>query len=199
MVAGISAALDAGFRTKLASGGHYNATALRAKVSEIQKKIPAGVGITLNSLYINPRQFNFQFHLWQEMRKEGVPIEGFCVAAGIPTMEKAVEIIDGSKAAGIRHVAFKPGSVDGIRQVNIAASNPDFPVIMQWTGDRAGGHHSYEDFHRPILATYRSICQHLNISLVCGFGFGSADDVLLMSCWATSTATLSNVCWIATN
>ena len=57
----VSAALDAGFHIKLASGGHYNATALRAKVSEIQKKIPAGVGITLNSLYINPRQFNFQF------------------------------------------------------------------------------------------------------------------------------------------
>ena len=57
----VSAVLDAGFHIELAGGGHYNATALRAKVSEIQKKIPAGVGITLNSLYINPRQFNFQF------------------------------------------------------------------------------------------------------------------------------------------
>ena len=174
----VSAVLDAGFHIELAGGGHYNAAALRAKVSEIQKKIPTGVGITLNSLYINPRQFNFQLPLWQEMRKEGVPIEGFCVAAGIPTTEKAVEIIDGLKAAGIRHVAFKPGSVDGIRQVvNIAASNPDFPVIMQWTGGRAGGHHSYEDFHQPILAAYRLIRQHPNISLVCGSGFGSADDV----------------------
>lgn len=174
----VSAVLDAGFHIELAGGGHYNAAALRAKVSEIQKKIPAGVGITLNSLYINPRQFNFQLPLWQVMRQEGIPIEGFCVAAGVPTTEKAIEIIDGLKAAGIRHVAFKPGSVDGIRQVvNIAASNPNFPIIMQWTGGRAGGHHSYEDFHQPILATYRSIRQHPNISLVCGSGFGSADDV----------------------
>ena len=174
----VSAVLDAGYHIELAGGGHYNAAALRSKVTEIQKTIPAGVGITLNSLYINPRQFAFQLPLWQEMRKEGLPIEGFCVAAGIPTTEKAVEIIDGLKAAGIRHVAFKPGSVDGIRQVvNIAAANPDFPIILQWTGGRAGGHHSFEDFHQPILATYRVIRQHDNISLVAGSGFGSADDV----------------------
>jgi fatty acid synthase subunit alpha, fungi type/fatty acid synthase subunit beta, fungi type len=89
------------------------------------------------------------------MCKEGLPIEGFCVAAGVPTTEKAVKIIDGLKTAGIRHVVFKPKSVDGICQVvNITAANPDFPIILQWTG-RAGGHHSFEDFYQPILATYR--------------------------------------------
>ena len=174
----VSAVLAAGYHVELAGGGHYNAAALRAKVAEIQSKIPAGVGLTLNSLYINPRQFGFQFPLWQEMRREGLPIEGFCVAAGIPSTEKAAEIIGGLKAAGIRHVSFKPGSVDGIRQVvNIAAANPDFPIIMQWTGGRAGGHHSCEDFHQPILSTYHSIRQHSNISLVAGSGFGGADDV----------------------
>ncbi|KAI6097498.1 hypothetical protein F5141DRAFT_1220066 [Pisolithus sp. B1] len=84
------------------------------------------------------------------MRREGLPVEGFCVAAGIPSTEKAAEIIDGLRSAGIKHVSFKPGSVEGIRQVvNIAAANPDFPIILQWTGGRAGGHHSYEDFHMP--------------------------------------------------
>ena len=124
----VSAVLDAAYHIELAGGGHYNAAALRSKVAEIQKQIPAGVGIMLNSLYINPRQFTFQLPLWQEMRKEGLPIEGFCVAAGVPTTEKAVEIIDGLKTAGIRHVAFKPGSVDGIRQVvNIALVYPPSP------------------------------------------------------------------------
>ncbi|KAI0077780.1 fatty acid synthase [Panus rudis PR-1116 ss-1] len=174
----VSAVLNAGFHIELAGGGHYNAAALRAKVAEIQSKIPPGVGITLNSLYINPRQFGFQFPLWQEMRREGLPIEGFCVAAGIPSTEKAAEIIGGLKAAGIKHVSFKPGSVDGIRQVvNIAAANPDFPIILQWTGGRAGGHHSCEDFHQPILMTYASIRQHSNICLVGGSGFGGADDL----------------------
>jgi fatty acid synthase subunit alpha, fungi type len=114
------------------------------------------------------------------MRKEGLPVEGFCVAAGIPSTEKAVEIIEGLTKAGIMHISFKPGSVDGIRQVvDIAASNPDFPIILQWTGGRAGGHHSlkFEDFHQPILATYRSIGQHANISLVAASGFGAAEDV----------------------
>lgn len=31
------------------------------------------------------------------MRREGVPIEGFCVAAGIPSTEKTAEIIGGSR------------------------------------------------------------------------------------------------------
>ncbi|EPQ52677.1 hypothetical protein GLOTRDRAFT_112049 [Gloeophyllum trabeum ATCC 11539] len=174
----VSAVLSAGYHIELAGGGHYNANALRAKVAEIQANIPAGVGITLNALYINPRQFNFQYPLWQDMRHEGLPIEGFCVAAGIPSTEKAAEIIDGLKAAGIKHVAFKPGSVEGIRQViSIAAANPDFPIIMQWTGGRAGGHHSCEDFHQPVLATYGAIRRHENIILVGGSGFGGADDI----------------------
>jgi enoyl reductase-like protein len=174
----VSATLNAGYHIELAGGAHYNPKALRAKVAEIQSQIEPGVGITLNALYINQRQFTFQYPLWQEMRREGLPIEGFCVAAGIPTSEKATEIISNLKSAGIKHIAFKPGSVEGIRQVvNIAAANPDYPIILQWTGGRAGGHHSCEDMHQPILATYSSIRQHANISLVAGSGFGGADDV----------------------
>ena len=112
------------------------------------------------------------------MRQEGLPVEGFCVAAGIPSTEKAAEIIEGLRNAGIKHVAFKPGSVDGIRQVvDIAASNMDFLIILQWTGDHAGGHHSFEDFHQPISVTYQSIRKQSNISLVAGSGFGAGEDV----------------------
>jgi fatty acid synthase subunit alpha, fungi type len=86
--------------------------------------------------------------------------------------------MEGLRNTGIKHVAFKPGSIDGIRHVvNIAASNSNFPVILQWTGGRAGGHHSYEDFHQTILATYHSIRKHNNISLVAGSGFGAGDDI----------------------
>ena len=76
------------------------------------------------------------------MRKEDLPIEGFCIAAGIPTTEKAVEIV-GGLASSTSLSSLTPGSVDGIRQVfNIASANLDFPIIMQWTG----GHHLFEDF-----------------------------------------------------
>ncbi|PLW22785.1 hypothetical protein PCANC_25950 [Puccinia coronata f. sp. avenae] len=174
-----AAVMNAGYHIELAGGGHYNAKALRSKISTIRAKLQKpGLGFTLNALYINQRQWAFQFPLWLQMRKEGLPMEGFVVAAGIPSTEKAKEIIDGLRDAGIKHVSFKPGSVDGIRQViNIAAANPDFPVICQWTGGRAGGHHSCEDFHQPILATYASIRNQSNLILVVGSGFGSAEDV----------------------
>ena len=55
-----------------------DATALRAKVTAIQSELPPGIGMTLNLLYINPHQFSFQLPLWQDMRKEGLPIEGPC-------------------------------------------------------------------------------------------------------------------------
>ncbi|GAA6057216.1 hypothetical protein JCM3770_003265 [Rhodotorula araucariae] len=173
----VSAVLKAGYHIELAGGGHYNEKAVRAKVAEIQKLVgQPGIALTLNCLYINQRQWTFQNPLWQQMKKEGEPVEGLCVAAGIPSTEKAKEIIDGLRDAGLKHVSFKPGSVDGIRQVvNIASANPDFPIILQWTGGRAGGHHSCEDFHAPILATYASIRQHPNIKLVAGSGFGSAE------------------------
>jgi enoyl reductase-like protein len=137
-----------------------------------------GIGITLNALYINQRQFTFQLPEWIKMKSEGIPVEGLCVAAGIPSTENASKILTDLQAAGLKHVSFKPGSVEGIRQViNIAAANPSFPIIMQWTGGRAGGHHSCEDFHQPVLSTYASIRQHENIILVGGSGFGGADDV----------------------
>ena len=102
----VSAILSAGFHVELAGGGHYSPDAVRAKVTEIQGKIPPGVGITLNSLYLNPRQFVFQLPLWQQVRKEGLPIEGFCVAAGIPSTEKAAEIIEGLASADVMLVVL---------------------------------------------------------------------------------------------
>ena len=66
----VSAILSAGYPVELAGGGHYNATVVHAEVVEIQSLIPPGAGITLNSLYINPCQFDFQFPLWQEMKCE---------------------------------------------------------------------------------------------------------------------------------
>ena len=76
---------------------------------------------------------------------------------------------------GMRHISFKPGSKESILAVcAIAAAMPNMPVILQWTGGRAGGHHSFEDMHQPIIATYAQIREHDNIILVAGSGMGSA-------------------------
>ena len=58
--------------------------------------------------------------------------------------------------------------------VEIARRHPTMVVVVQWTGGRAGGHHSFEDMHAPLLETYGAIRQQPNIVLVCGSGFGDA-------------------------
>ncbi|KAG1071517.1 hypothetical protein G6F42_026019 [Rhizopus arrhizus] len=175
----VAAVMNAGYHIEMAGGGHFSEAVLRDKVDKIMKLTRPGQGITLNIIFLNVLQWGFQYPLIQVMRKEGLPMEGLCIAAGVPSIDNANEIIANLQAAGIRHLAFKPGNVDTIRQVvAIAAANPTMPIILQWTGGRAGGHHGFEDVHQPILETYAAIRRQSNIVLVAGSGFGGADDTL---------------------
>ncbi|RUP46910.1 fatty acid synthase [Jimgerdemannia flammicorona] len=183
----VSAVLNAGYHIELAGGGHYNEKAVRSKVAKIMALTRPGDGITMNILFLNVRQWGFQYPLVQIMRQEGLPMEGVCVAAGVPSPDVANEIMQNLHDSGIKHVSFKPGSVETIRAViSIAAANPHMSVMMQWTGGRAGGHHSFEDFHQPVLETYAAIRRQPNIVLVGGSGFGDAEDTLpyLTGDWA---------------
>ncbi|SJK96828.1 uncharacterized protein ARMOST_00074 [Armillaria ostoyae] len=78
--------------------------------------------------------------------KASFVIEGFCVAAGIPTTKKAVEIIDGLSPS--HRVPSMPSDRSSTL---LPIPTPPSSSDPQWTGGRAGGHHSYEDFHQPIL------------------------------------------------
>ena len=76
----------------------------------------------------------------------------------------------------MKYVSFKPGSKDAILNVvAIARANPDYPIILQWTGGRGGGHHSYEDVHEPIIMIYEMLRQQPNLVLVMGSGLGDAE------------------------
>lgn len=80
------------------------------------------------------------------------------------------------RAVGLRYVAFKPGSISSIYDtIDVANANPDITIMLQWTGGRGGGHHSFEDMHEPILETYGAIRRCQNIVLLCGSGFGDAE------------------------
>ena len=115
----------------------------------------------------------WQIPLLQQLRSVGVPIEGLTIGAGVPSIEVANEYVE---TIGLKHISFKPGSIDAIQQViNIAEANPTFPVILQWTGRRGGGHHSFEDFHQPILQMYGRIRRCGNIALVASSEFGGAE------------------------
>ncbi|KAL3448862.1 acyl transferase domain-containing protein [Aspergillus insuetus] len=170
----VAATMNAGYHVELAGGGYYNAKTMTEAITKIEKAIPPGRGITVNLIYVNPRAMAWQIPLIGKLRADGVPIEGLTIGAGVPSIEVANEYIE---TLGIKHIAFKPGSVDAIQQViNIAKANPKFPIILQWTGGRGGGHHSFEDFHQPILQMYSRIRRCDNIVLVAGSGFGGSED-----------------------
>lgn len=170
----VAATMKAGYHIELAGGGYYNAKTMTEALNKIETVIPAGRGITVNLIYVNPRAMQWQIPLIAQLRADGVPIEGLTIGAGVPSIEIANEYIE---TLGIKHIAFKPGSVEAIQQViNIAKANPQFPVMLQWTGGRGGGHHSFEDFHQPIIQMYARIRRCDNIVLVAGSGFGGSQD-----------------------
>lgn len=170
----VAATMNAGYHIELAGGGYFDSKAMSEAIRNIEQAIPPGRGITVNLIYVNPRAMAWQIPLIGRLRADGVPIEGLTIGAGVPSIEVANEYI---QTLGIRHIGFKPGSLDAIQQViNIATTNPSFPIILQWTGGRGGGHHSFEDFHQPILQMYSKIRRCGNIALVAGSGFGGSED-----------------------
>lgn len=170
----VAATMNAGYQIELGGGGYFHPGMMTDALTELERAIPAGRGITVNLIYVNPAAMAWQIPLIKKLRAEGLPIEGLTIGAGVPSIEVANEYIE---TLGIKHIAFKPGSMDAIQQVvNIAKANPTFPVVLQWTGGRGGGHHSFEDFHQPILQMYSRIRTCDNIVLVSGSGFGGAED-----------------------
>lgn len=170
----VAATMNAGYEIELAGGGYYNDKSMSEAIAKIEKAIPAGRGITVNLIYVAPRAMQWQIPMIARLRADGVPIDGLTIGAGVPSIEVANEYI---QTLGIKRISFKPGSMEAIQQcINIARANPGFPVIMQWTGGRGGGHHSFEDFHQPILQMYSRIRKCDNLVIVAGSGFGAAED-----------------------
>ncbi|KAJ2188172.1 fatty acid synthase alpha subunit Lsd1, partial [Coemansia sp. RSA 530] len=175
----VAAINNAGYHAEIAGGGMHTEGEMVGKLQALTKLVGPGRGITLNCIYISPQQWGFQFPALLRMRNEGFPIAGLCIGGGVPSLDQALEIINALRGAGIRHVSFKPSTAETIRHVvRVARASRGFPIVLQWTGGRGGGHHSFEDFHQPILETYAAIRSCNNIALVAGSGFGDAEGTL---------------------
>ncbi|KAJ2735533.1 fatty acid synthase alpha subunit Lsd1 [Coemansia sp. BCRC 34962] len=175
----VAAISNAGYHVELGGGGIFTESDLERKIDNLVKLAKPGQGITLNCIYINQCQWSFQYPALLRLRSQGAPIVGLCIGGGVPSLDSATTIIDSLRSAGIRHVSFKPSTVESIQHViNIAKAHADFPIVLQWTSGRAGGHHSFEDFHQPILETYAAIRACRNIALVAGSGFGDSEGSL---------------------
>eukprot|EP00457_Paulinella_chromatophora_P000020 gb/GEZN01000020.1/.p1 GENE.gb/GEZN01000020.1/~~gb/GEZN01000020.1/.p1 ORF type:complete len:4355 (-),score=711.85 gb/GEZN01000020.1/:393-13055(-) len=179
---------QAGYVVELAGGGQARPNIFRQTISDLTKLLPAGGSITVNLLFLNPRLWGFQFPLTLTMRQEGFPIEGITVAAGIPSPDNADDICQKAHQAGIMRVGFKPGTESSIKEViEIAERNPKTTIVIQWTGGRSGGHHSFEDQFEPLLNTYSAIRRTENIVLVIGGGLGDGSSAMpwLSGEWST--------------
>jgi len=153
----VSAAINSGYHIELAGGGYHNEAGMAEALEKIATNIQPGRGITVNVLYVSPRALSWQIPLIRKLCDTGMPIDGLTVGAGVPSLEVATEYIE---TIELKHISFKPGSVEGIQAViNISNAHPTFPNMLQWTGGRAGGHHSFEDFHQPI---HRCIARMVN-------------------------------------
>lgn len=166
----VSAILRAGYHTELAGGGYTDPKRFEEAIKTITASLPLHQGLTCNLIYVSPRQIAWQIPLLGALIAQGTRIEGLTIGGGVPSIDIATEWI---RTLGLKHITFKPGSISAIEQVlDIADRNADFPIGLQWTGGRAGGHHSYEDFHEPILEMYASIRRRPNVVLIAGGGFG---------------------------
>lgn len=181
----VSAIMNAGYHVELAAGGFYDEKAMTSAIKQLAESLPAGRGITCNLIYASPHTMAWQVATLRKLVRRGVAIHGLTIGAGIPSAEVVSDYIN---TLGVKHIAFKPGSPAAIKEVvEIARAHPHYPIILQWTGGRGGGHHSYEDFYAPILKLYGMIRSQSNIILVAGSGFGAADDTYpyLTGQWAS--------------
>lgn len=181
----VKSIINAGYHVELATGGYHNADALAAAIRSIAKDAGENRGITCNVVYADPKSVQWIIPTLQRLRNtEQLPLDGLTIGAGVPSVEVLHEYVQTMR---LKHIGLKPGSVDAIRRVLCAADElQDTAVILQWTGGRGGGHHSYEDFHQPILDTYAEIRRRKNVILVAGSGFSGASDTLpyLTGDWA---------------
>ena len=170
----VASTINAGYHIELAGGGYFSPNTMTKAIDNIISQIKPGYSIGINLIYVNPFMLQWGIPLIKELRSKGYPIQSLTIGAGVPSLEVATEYIE---TLGLKHLGLKPGSIDAISQViNIAKAHPNFPIVLQWTGGRGGGHHSFEDFHQPILQMYSKIRKYSNIHLIAGSGFGSAED-----------------------
>jgi fatty acid synthase subunit beta len=145
----VASCMNAGYHVELAGGGYHNAAAMETAIKKITRHVAPGLGITCNLIYASPQAMQWQLPLIRRLNHEGENIFGLTIGAGVPSLDVASDYI---RSYGLRHISFKPASAEAMQQVIvIAKAHPQFPVILQWTGGRGGGHHSSEDFHEPLI------------------------------------------------
>ncbi len=175
----VAAAANAGYWAELAGGGQVTASVFDRHVAELEEQLEEGRTVEFNAMFMDRYLWNLQFgsqRIVPKKRASGAPIDGVVVSAGIPEFDEAVELIRSLNAEGFPYVAFKPGTVEQIRQViRIASAVAPVKVIIEVEGGSAGGHHSWESLDDLLLSTYAEVREQTNLVLVAGGGIGTPE------------------------
>ena len=191
----VAAAANAGYWSELAGGGQTTATVLTENLAGLEAALEPGRTAAFNAMFMDRYLWNLHLgtqRLLSKARGAGAPVDGVVISAGIPELDEAVALLARLHAEGFPYVAFKPGTVDQIRQViAIARAVPDSPVIMQIEDGHAGGHHSWEDLDTMLLATYDDIRAVDNLVVCVGGGIGTPERAAdyLTGRWAEAYGT----------
>lgn len=175
----VAAAANAGYWAELAGGGQVTQEVFDRHMSSLQKQLNEGSTVEFNAMFMDRYLWNLQFgsqRIVPKKRASGAPIDGVVISAGIPELEEAEQLVASLQADGFPYVAFKPGTVDQIRQVvRIAKAVAPATIIAQVEGGLAGGHHSWESLDDLLISTYAQVRACKNLVLVAGGGIGTPE------------------------
>ncbi|QPK81935.1 DUF1729 domain-containing protein [Schaalia sp. ZJ405] len=175
----VAAAANGGHWAEMAGGGQYSEDVFNDNRQSLQRLLTPGHTAGFNTMFFDRFMWNLQFGVSKivpKARKAGAPITSVTIAAGIPEIDEAGDLLRELRTDGFTHVCFKPGTVDQIRQVlAIAQANPEYSLILQVEDGHSGGHHSWEDLDDLLVATYAEIRRTPNVVLAVGGGIGTPE------------------------
>jgi fatty acid synthase len=188
----VAAAANAGYAAELAGGGQPDRWTFERRIAELRELLEPGREVAFNTLLLDR-------HLWElhvgreqlvvQARRGGAPLAGLTVSAGIPDVEDALALLDELVAAGLHLNAFKPGTVEQVRQVlAIADAAPQHTIAVHVEGGRGGGHHSWEELDELLLETYHELRRRENVLLCVGGGIGDPERAAELLCGTWSLA-----------
>lgn len=173
----VAAAANAGYWAELAGGGQVTEEVFDRHMDSLSKQLQEGATVEFNAMFMDRYLWNLQFgskRIVPKKRASGAPIDGVVISAGIPELDEAKELVKTLQADGFPYVAFKPGTVEQIRQVvRIAKAVKPATIIAQVEGGSAGGHHSWESLDDLLISTYAQVRECNNLVLVAGGGIGT--------------------------
>jgi fatty acid synthase len=175
----VAAAANGGYWSELAGGGQYSEEVFTENRIGLENLLEPGRTAGFNAMFFDRFMWNLQFgvnKIVPKARVNGAPFDSVTIAAGIPELDEAHDLIRELSRDGFTNISFKPGTIDQINQVlDIADANPEFQLIIQVEDGHAGGHHSWENLDDLLLATYARIRATENIVLAVGGGIGTPE------------------------